>query len=531
MLRKRPSANELARQHQRLCFARAFPQSLGDQRQAVAELTAFEDHLATLPKAERDKFWDSGIAGSPIHYRFSFDVARWLTKRAAGEVTIDWRDIGDTTRFDELAQHLLQPAEDEYFDSGYITSEDWLTAAAHRSGSTDFDWLLAQIADKRRRSFWRQLYDAADVPLIWNLAGSNYSKSRNVYAFDSTTTREDGMRGRPRRVKKAIEQPLETIEKLSARDGARLVDVAMASLAGRHRETYHFNYANPREVYLADVGAGVSIAVFGLLPEYRFPLECTMGYLILSNGVPIGYGGSSVLFRQVNTGINIFDEYRGSEAAFLWTQVMRVYHALVGCTRFIANPYQFGGDNSEALRSGAFWFYYRLGYRPVLADVRRLAAREAARMRRNSKYRCDLKTLRQLASCDMHLTLTSARAGDLFEERWIETSSMLAGHALNAAGGASRRESAQHVADAVARDIGLRSSRNWSANERRAFNSLAPIVAAAVPASWPAESRRSMRELLRAKGGASEARYARLLCGHDKFLKSLKNACRRADTE
>jgi len=55
----------------------------------------------------------------------------------------------------------------------------------------------------------------------------------------------------------------------------------MASLAVRYRETYHFNYANPREVYLSDVGEGVSVAVFGLLPEHRFPLECKDGELEL----------------------------------------------------------------------------------------------------------------------------------------------------------------------------------------------------------------------------------------------------------
>ena len=55
-----------------------------------------------------------------------------------------------------------------------------------------------------------------------------------------------------------------------------------------------------------------------------------MGYLVLSNGVPVGYGGASALYRQVNTGINIFDEYRGSEAAFFWVQVMRVYRQLTG---------------------------------------------------------------------------------------------------------------------------------------------------------------------------------------------------------
>ena len=92
-----------------------------------------------------------------------------------------------------------------------------------------------------------------------------------------------------------------------------------------------------------------------------------MGYLIVSNGVRSVTGAEVFCFDRVNTGANIFDEYRGSEAAFLWVQVMRVYHHLTGCTRYIANPYQFGADNDEARKSGAFWFYYRLGYRPVSA--------------------------------------------------------------------------------------------------------------------------------------------------------------------
>ena len=247
-----------------------------------------------------------------------------------------------------------------------------------------------------------------------------------------------------------------------------------------------------------------------------------MGYLILSNGVPIGYGGSSVLFKQVNTGVNIFDEFRGSEAAFLWTQVMRVYHALVGCTRFIANPYQFGGDNSEALKSGAFWFYYRLGYRPVLPAIRKLALREDARIRRNRKYRSDIKTLRRLASCDMHLTLPGARASELFDERWIETSSMLATEVLGAAGGKTRRESAAAVARKLARDLGSRSAQCGSL-------ALAPIVASVQPATWSTADKRQTRELLLAKDGEHEAPYARLLAGHDKLLISLRKTCRSAE--
>jgi hypothetical protein len=256
-----------------------------------------------------------------------------------------------------------------------------------------------------------------------------------------------------------------------------------------------------------------------------------MGYLILSNGVPVGYGGASTVFRQINTGINIFDEYRGSEAAYLWIQVMRVFHHLFGCTRFIANAYQFGSENTEALQSGAFWFYYRLGYRPVLPVIRKLAQRESKRMRRDKGHRSNLSTLRRLASCDMHLALPAARASDLFEERWLETSSMLATKALAAAGGSTRKESADRVAMNVARDLGLRSMHTWSPAEQRACRLLAPIVAATSPATWPAEAKRSMRKLLRAKGGICEAEYARMLSEHEHFLSELRASCRLAENQ
>jgi len=507
-----------------LCFVRAFPDSIAAHCDAQDQLLDFESIL-------REKPDDSGIAGTSVYYSFSYEVARWLARRAPGEVSIDWDAIDDTTRLDELLTQVLRPSEDEYFDSGYVSSREWIDIARGTSSGTDFDWLIKQIGDERRRSFWCQLYDAVDLPLVWDLSGSKYSKSASSFTTDRICTREHGMRPRPRAVNREIQRPFESIDLLSPRDGSRMIDVAMASLAVRHRETNHFNYANAEEVYLVDVGEGIAIAVFGLQPDHRFPLECTMGFLILSNGVPIGYGGSSILFRQVNTGINIFDEYRGSEASFLWVQVMRVYHALAGCTRFIANSYQFGGENTEALKSGAFWFYYRLGYRPVLSDVRKLAQREDSRIKRSRNYRSDVKTLRKLASCDMHLTLPGSKQSDLFDEDWLVTSSMLATKSLAAAAWGSHAQSSNRVAAQLARDIGLRSLHQWSPQERRAFIRIAPIVAAVSPATWSNDDKRSLRELLRAKGGNKEARYAMLLSKNDTLLKSLIKTCRHADSE
>ena len=524
------TCSQLKRLHAALCFIRAFPDTLAHYRQAQLQLEAFNDRVEKFPATLRSGLWDSGIVGTPIHYAFSFDVARWLARHAPKSVSIDWDEIEDTSRLDELLVHLLLVAEEDYFDSGLVSSREWIDLVASGTEGTGFDWLFAQLHEQRLTPIWSALYDAAELPLRWDLREPGSSNTNNVVPVQKIIPRSNGMRKRVSVARKEIMRPLDSLQRLSPRSGSRLIEVAMTSLAVRHRETKHFNCANPKEVYLADVGEGVSIAVFGLQERDRYPLETTMGYLILSNGVPVGYGGGSALFRQVNTGINMFDEYRGSEAAFLWTQVMRVYHALFGCTRFIINAYQFGSENSEALDSGAFWFHYHLGYRPVLPAVRALAQRESIRVRRDKTYRSSRNTLSRLASCDMHLTLAGARASDLFDEQWLETSSMLATRELAAVGGATRAESADRLASKLAHELRMRSADTWSSSEKRGLRRLAPIVAITKPATWPTDAKRSMRRMLRAKGGPLEVTYARLLCEHDLFLAALRKSCRRLTT-
>ena len=131
----------------------------------------------------------------------------------------------------------------------------------------------------------------------------------------------------------------------------------------------------------------------------------------------------------------------------------------------------------------------------------------------------------------MHLNLPGARQSDLFEEQWIETSSMLATKVLATSGARNRKDAANRVAARLARDIGIRSFDGWSTAERTALRRIAPIAAASNPENWPADARRSMRKLLRAKGGDREVTYARLLSQHGRFLSALRKACRRAELE
>ena len=522
------AAADVKRLHDCLCFIRAFPDSQDLHARASTLLADFDAVVGELGKRQRAILDDSGIAGTDLYYAFSYEVASWMAYQFPGMASVDWDELEDTDRLDELMDQLVESSEADYFDSGWVDAREWLRIATANHTATRFDWLMTQMSERKRHArYLTSLYNSAEIPLKCDLLDKAISKSANTLVVDDLYFRRDAMRGRVAFPKREIGRRLNSVKRLSAADGRKVINVAMSSLAARHRETIHFNYANPGDVYLANVGRGISIAVTGLAAEHRYPLECTLGFLILSNGVPIGYGGTSVLFKQANTGINIFDEYRGSEAAWLWVQVMRVFHTLCRCDRFIVNPYQFGGDNVEALQSGAFWFYYRLGYRPVDVAVRKLARQEFDKIQKRKGYRSPITVLRRLAKCDMHLVLSGARQSELFDESWIESCSLLATREIAKTGELSRKKALRAIAARLMQDLGLRSIKSWTRQEQETFVHFCPLIAAAEPGHWTAREKKALIKLMRAKGGQSEINYARGLREHKRLFLELKKQCRK----
>jgi hypothetical protein len=131
-------------------------------------------------------------------------------------------------------------------------------------------------------------------------------------------------------------------------------------------------------VVRADVlgGRGVSIYLWNLPPDRRLPLRAYVAGLTLKNGVPINYIEAIGLCEWMEVGFNTFYTFRGGEAGWIYAQVLRCLCHLMGTTCVSVYPYQLGHDNDEAIESGAFWFYRKLGFRPGRADLQRLAERE-----------------------------------------------------------------------------------------------------------------------------------------------------------
>ncbi len=475
--------------HEDLLFLCAFAGSAAIARAARAALGATSQRLRALPAAERARADDSGIAGSITRQVYPFPLARWLAREEAAD--IDWRNVVDETALGAVLRARLAPAAREAFDSGDYGAREFAAIARPAACRSDLQWLSS---DARAQGDW----DRAEASIVWRLGESRRSVTRNVLAGVARRMRT-GLRRPPADVRAAITAPLDAIELLPRRRAAKVIDCARAALTARCREVDAMTYPNLDEVWWCDLGEGVALAVIGIAHERRLALETNTGYLLLANGVPIGYGGVTPLFRQANTGINIFEPFRGSEAAFLWVQMLRAFHTLYGSTRFIINAYQFGAGNAEAIRSGAFWFYYRLGFRPQAAAIAALAEREAKRLAADRDHRSDARTLRALASCDLHLDLPGFSAADHFDEPLLPRAGERAARMLAAGQGGPL---------ALARELGIDDCRGWPQRERAGFGWLAPVFTELGSERWAQADRDALACLLRAKGLPQERTFA-----------------------
>ncbi|MEO8755264.1 MAG: hypothetical protein ABI624_21595 [Casimicrobiaceae bacterium] len=516
--------------HEDLLFLCAFPGARSTRALARRMLGEIGERIRRIASAQRVAAEDSGMAGSITRHILPYAIAQWLVRQAPDHLEIDWRNFADPAPLDGFIGLLLSDAEREAFDGGEFATRAWIQLARRTGARTDLEWLMeVAAASPAHAQRLADEWDNAEVPLAWALGESRWSATHN--RLPVAITLRTSLRRPAADVFAEVARPLESVELLSRANARRVAASARAALAARCREVNAMTYPNSDEVWWCELGEGIALAVIGIARSQRLTLETNTGYLLFAQGLPIGYGGVTPLFRQANTGINIFDPFRGGEAAFLWTQMLRAFHTLFGSRRFVINAYQFGAGNAEAIRSGAFWFYYRLGFRPAHPGTRTIAAREAARMASDRKYRSDVRTLKALATGDLHFDLPGFDPTDFFDEALLPQVGAAAARQLAGVPDWSRARAERHLADAVAAELGAGDRARWPAGDRRGFEILAPVVASlASLRDWSAAERQALSVMMRAKGSSQERDFAlaaaRAARFHRELAASLRNRTR-----
>src|SRR5437899_1873013 len=305
-----------------------------------------------------------------------------------------------------------------------------------------------------------------------------------------------------------------------------MIGTARVAMATRQRELHAFSYPNADDVLVGDAGRGLRLVFIGIQPDFRLPLEGYYGFLALKNGVPVSYGGGWELFGVLDFAVNIFASFRQGESAYLATQLLRAYRRIFNMRTIVVDRYQLGHESTEALRSGSFYFYHRLGFRPRDPGVIRVLAEERAKIAADLSYRSPIPVLKRLAADEVFLTLPGGLAAPEKRLRATDLSALVPRRTARAVGG-DRRLATRPSAARVGRILGATRRAGWPGPEQRSFARMS-LVAALIPdlARWPLAERRELVAVMRAKGGASEMGYARRLDAHARLRRSLEALAR-----
>jgi hypothetical protein len=282
-----------------------------------------------------------------------------------------------------------------------------------------------------------------------------------------------------------------------------MLDMILDTSAMRFRELYGFSHPDEANVFSADAGRGVEIVFFGLPPRWRLPLRAYHAGMFFKNGVPAGYVETLSLFDHAGVGFNLYYTFREGESAWLYARLLRLFHQVLGINYFSVDPYQIGDDNPEAIDSGAFWFYRKLGFRPVDPRLAALTRREEERIARTPGYRSSHRTLRRLAKGRVLFEGPGAEAGqwDRFSIRnvGIETT-----RALTARFGSDTERMRNAASRFAARHFGVESTCGLA------------LALSAIPgvASWSPAEKKAVAAILQAKERGSETRYLHLMQRH-----------------
>jgi hypothetical protein len=512
--------------HEAVLFIRAFPHNADVLRAVERILNRFHEKVDALREAGADmdgfdSFEHAGIAGTTMEDTLSFDVARWLVRRLPRDVEIAWDNYEPGRELGASGPRFMPLLADDAFVEADTPWRRWIDAAAGARSATA-SWLVERfeqlsLPDQQKA----ELYDSLRIPLRWTLRNSRLSRTRNWRSVRKVFNHRGPLITRSQvSLAAELQRRPPSFVRLSLQEGKRLADAIREVMLVRYRELYGTTLADPASVVRADVGRGVSIFLWNLPPDRRLPLRAYVAGFTLKNGVPINYIEAIALCEWMEVGFNTFYTFRGGEAGWIYAQVLRSLSAWMGTTVVSVYPYQLGHDNDEAIQSGAFWFYRKLGFRPGRPELLKLVEREEEKIAEDPKYRTPVRTLKLLAAEHVFYELPEAQVG-----AWDRFSTRNIGLRVN------RRMSGEFGGDSVRmraytrrvleKTLGVGIS-SWPEVERTAFDNFALVLSAVADLpKWTEREKKALLRLIRSKAAPQELRFLHLTQEHGRLREAL----------
>jgi hypothetical protein len=398
--------------HDALLFVCAYPYNQKNYMAATEELK----RLTSLVKHhQHNKRWQyalsgSGLPFSEIRCQYSADLIQWLLKKFPEQVRpVESDEPGDAVR--AICRALLPAIEFHLSATGnWNTWNRIKLLSGHYHNPAALKWLLNLLSSPKLNPLLKdKLYDELKIFVKWELRDDQYNRSSLRLPASKIHFRKPGKR--KIKIHSFINEPLKKSLTLKSDEKEELIDIIRASLAFYQRETDPVTYADPSETSLFEMGDGLQIVLTGMNRERRLSIESYIGFMAFKNGIPTAYGGGWIFGYRCEIGINIYPPFRGGESEKLFCHVIQLYHQYFKLRKFIVKPYQFGKGNPEGINSGAFRFYYKLGFRPVEKTIKKLADKEWKKITASKSYRSAESVLKKFTACNLEWETPKSNVG------------------------------------------------------------------------------------------------------------------------
>lgn len=516
-------ASPLLDYHESLCYLRAFPDNESVLRRTESELKRFVGRVDNLPKSERVLLDETGIVGTKLNHPYGYFMTRWVIKKFPGAIDLNWdsySELKDDHMLDFMPV-LLTHNENDAVDDPNMPTTDIIEADIAKRSVNRLEWfmkLFERLAANDQVK--RLLFDKMELPQTITVADQRFARTHAKMAAREIFYQREPQRKEYPDLRNLAREPELSPRLLSRKEAKVIVDTHKMAMIMRHRELWPLTFSNLNEVYATPIGRGMTIYIMGMDPKWRLPLESNYAALLVRNGVPIGYGIGAMVFDRIEIAINIFETFRGSDAGFIFGKFALLFYQLFGCEYLMIRRYQVGYENPEGLESGAYWFYYRLGFRSIDKKARKLAETEAAKIARSRRYRTPVSILEKLAQSDLCLDLSGkgsnrdVSVGKIALAQTRMISSRFQGD----------RDRAEREAPKLAMNLlRVQSTAGWTSDEKLCFNRLA-LFALTIPdlEKWPSKDKRTLSQIMRAKGSVLEQDYVRKLRNHKRLIRAVQ---------
>ena len=379
-----------------LLFLIAYPDNKSIYQLASQSL----QHLHTYIQSHENRkagLFNSGITGTRLCAAFSFEIVKWLRKKHPKNIRLSSFEADDG-HIQSILSVVMPKVESEILQDANATWKSWLKRFLEK-GEDILDRLIAVFDETDIRPEIRdELWNAIGINVEINFASPTRLPDSLISPYYHRSLVKKNLNKQQSGVKPILVD-------LDEREAGQIIECGRMILVRHLREIDPITFAAARLVSYYLLPRGLAVALMGTVPERRHPIDSYMGYVVFKNGLPIAYAGSWILFDSGRIGLNVFPAYRGGESQYIFDQVLKLHAWVYKLNRFSVDPYQVGKENSEGIKSGAFFTYYHAGFRPIREEQKKLAETEALKIKSIRGYRSPASVLKKLADSRLELVL------------------------------------------------------------------------------------------------------------------------------